>query len=436
MWSDALTRDPGFIRELVWQLRRADAIVLAVSDEGLGRYQERTELDRIVDAMNSNLSCRLVLALVGNAERPAGLERFDTFNSRTDEIVLAEDDASIAGLIRTCYSEYDPCAGQSPEDRLAIELADRFKRGKNLVIVVGPYAWAESDYGQATPARAIERFVAANHLDGAPPWIDVMGSIARSMFVDFEEGVDRIVSALRGDDSCDQSGLGVYLRLIAANWKKLDGYGKVFIVTSMPDEWIDLALGGSNLQVPHLKMIHNARDAVKLELRHLVETGGGELEDVELAPDDRLAQSAKIVLVKPFGSVTPDRAARKAMLTAEDWRSGLCEMPLPSWASAQMQDSALLLLGAGAFSPNVQMLFRMLLRTPLARAEDNNRRYLIHNPDVAIEDPLHKIEAALIRDIPGGSRETFSTWLKDNYGLFLKTLDPVKLLVSIEYFNR
>lgn len=431
VWSDRDARDPGFDAELVREFWRSNAIVFAIAKEGLGRYQQKNELGRIVDALRSNYRRRLVLAYVGGDQDVPQLEIFDEFANRTDKIILADDAASVDGLIQAALPDLALGDAENDEDKLALQLVKRFKAGRHFVVVVGPYAFAEAEFPQATPATAIARFVRANDLEGAPPWIDVMGSIARSIVGDEGESTDAIVDALRGDDSCDQSGLGVYLRLIAANWIDTPGLGKMFIVSSMPDEWVDRALGSSNLPVPHLKMIHNAREPDPVELKRVV-IDNGVSREVPCSADDAEATSAKVILVKPFGSVSTNEAATKAMLTSEQWRLGVQSMPIPSWAALDMTKSALLVLGAGAFTPNIQMLFRTLLPTALEQKSGNGYRYLIHNPQSCLDDPLHHIEAQIIKDRNLSRR--FATWLYDQYQLNVEALNPVNLLVSIEHF--
>jgi hypothetical protein len=435
VWSDRETSDPGFDLQLTDNLRRADAIIFAISSEGLGRYQRVNEIGRVVDALRMNYSRRLVLAFVGGVEAPSILEVFKPYESRTDRITLAADDASLEGLLKACVPEYGRVKeydDASRENELALKLMPRIERKRDLVIVIGPYAFAETEYGQATPAKAIERFVADNGLTGAPPWIDVMGSVARSLANADDEAIDMIRNALQGKESFDQSGLGVYLRLIAANWIQKPWLGRLLLVTTMPDEWIDLALGSTALPIEHVKLINNANGDDRLVVHKLTKGHSG-LEEHRLAADDPELENTRVILVKPFGSIANEKAAQRAMLSSRDWREGMREMNLPIWATEGMAEASLLVLGAGVFSPNLDLLFNVLMKSTLEQKAGNKYRYLIHNPNVETDDPLHRIEADLIRRQHDDST-LYDEWTMANYKLKALTMDPLKLLVWIEHY--
>lgn len=440
VWCDLETLDPGFDAELVRELHQSDAIVLAVGNEGLGRYQEKNELDRIHDAMMVNPRRRLVIACVGGAPRPPALEQFNAFSDRMDTIAVSADDAAEDAVFLACDPDLTPATPDSPEDELALDLMKRFRRQKSLVIVIGPYAFAEGDRDQMTPATAVKRFVDKNRLEGAPPWIDVMGSVAHSMGGAIEERVDKILDALRGDARQDKSGLGVYLRLIAANWQRTPGLGRLFIINTMPDEWIDLALSSRSLPVEHVKLIHNSQrekgrrdqqDSERLQIRHVYVSHGLPAER-ECQADDPILEACRVMLIKPFGSVADDEAAKRAVLSGEDWRGGVQAMPMPAAATKGITSAVLFVLGAGIFTPNMQMLFNILLPAQLEQKDENPYRYLIHNPKADVDDPLHRMEAFQIRDT--SSANNFSRWAWNTYRLETRMLDPLKLLVSVEHF--
>lgn len=418
--------DAGFDNELIVELRRSDAVVLTVATEGLGRYQRRNELDRVVDALNAHPQRRLVLAFVGGAPEPRELELFSQFADRIARIAVADDDASIEALILGALPQTVFHVSDAAEDQFAARLMGRFRAGKNCVVLIGPYAFAEAQTDRATPDWAIGRFLSRRALTGRPPWLDVMGSIARAMAGDDQEGAETIIDALAGDCANDQSGLGVYLRLLAANWARTPGLGRLFLVSSTPDKWVDLSLSSAAMPVPHLRLVHHARDRERVVAERLVlddYRGRYVLVDAEGLFD---AQD-KVVLIKPFGTIDrPD----KAMLTAEHWRMNAVDIPLPDGMKSQMTNSVLLALGAGAFAPNFQMLFTTLLPTALEQKDNNAYRFLVHNPDVEVDDPLHRIEAAVIRSNDAGH---FDEWLSNTYRLNVRKMDQVKLLVALEH---
>jgi hypothetical protein len=159
----------------------------------------------------------------------------------------------------------------------------------------------------------------------------------------------------------------------------------------------------------------------------------GQRIETDVAPDDEDLPKARVLLVKPFGSIASAEAAKRAMLTAEHWRLGVQAIPLPTWVTDNFASSVLLVLGAGIFTPNMQMLFRTLMPAALEQKQDNPYRYMIHNPGVEAEDPLHKIEAHLIRKRSGDAID-FPQWVWDKYKLRVKAMDSLKLLVWIEHY--
>jgi hypothetical protein len=147
-------------------------------------------------------------------------------------------------------------------------------------------------------------------------------------------------------------------------------------------------------------------------------------------PDNSVTDKDRVVLIKPFGCL---EQSAKALITAEHWREISTEgMPLPRNFAGQMTRSFLLVLGAGAFSPSLQILFKVLLRSALKREHNNSNRYLIHNINAQEAEPLYSVEATLARD-KDERQKRFDGWLFDTYGLHLKLLDPLLLFAWLDH---
>jgi len=261
------------------------------------------------------------------------------------------------------------------------------------------------------------------------PWLDVMGSIARATETDDDEAAKAVIDALSASKFGSGS-LGVYLRLVAANWARRPGTGRVFIVVCSPDLRVDIALRSSAMPVEHVRIVHCPREPGRLfGERVVVVHGRADRQKID-APADLLLPTDRVVLIKPFGCF--DDPAN-VLLTAEQWRASSRDpMPLPDGIANVMTRSFLLVLGAGAFSPSLQILFSVLLRDALKRVDNNSNRYLVHRENARVPDPLHRVEAALANSTHPKHAQ-FDTWVRDTYGLFLKPLDALLLLAWLDH---
>jgi hypothetical protein len=178
-------------------------------------------------------------------------------------------------------------------------------------------------------------------------------------------------------------------------------------------------------------LVHCPREPGRLLAERVtIVNGRAQRNDPLDDPKNSVTPEDRVVLIKPFGCFDQPE---KALLTAEHWRESSAEaMPLPHGVANQMTRSFLLVLGAGAFSPSLQIVFKALLREALQRVGNNANRYLIHNANVRVPDPLHRVEAALAR-AEGERRERFDGWLLDTYGLRLKVLDPVLFFTWLDH---
>ncbi len=427
-WSDKRAIDAGFDDELVSELGRCDAIVMAIGPAGLGRYQERNELNRTFDALQANSRRRLVVVRLGGAAEPAELEVFKPFQDRTASIEVGGDNGAVDQVRRSAFPGDMLQTSTDAEATLAARLISKIRTGKNLVIVVGPYAFAEAAVPLATPSAAIRGFLRSRKLRGYAPWLDVMGSIARATASDEEDAAQAVASALSVGDM-ESGALAVYLRLLAANWGRTPGAGRLFIVATSPDNRIDLALRSAAMPVQHLRLVHHPREPNRL-FAERVTVESGRLARTRIGPDEpAFEERDRVVLIKPFGCV---ESPQQALLTSEHWRQAAAEMPLPDTVASHMTHAMLIALGAGAFAPSFQILFAVLLPKALADRDGNANRYLIHNPDARVSDPLHRIEASVLKtDEEGGY---FQIWLSNTYKLYLKRSDPIALLSWLDHY--
>ena len=423
-WSDTRATDAGFDDELVNELGRSDAIVLTVGPSGLGRYQQRNELDRIVDAMQAQPHRRLVVARVdGPGAPPAELAAFAPFEARTASIEIADPAQALDQVRRAAFPGQVVEISTEQEAKLAGDIIGKVRTGTNLVVIVGPYAFAEAEAPQMTPSSAIRGFLRSRKLRGYAPWLDVMGSIARATAADEEDAAQAVVTALSNGSSVP-TGLGVYLRLLAANLERTPGAGRLFVITTGPDLRVDMALRSARMPVQHLRLVHKPREEKSLFIERLTVEHGKIKRSEPIAADTMDDENDRVVLIKPFGCV---ESARDALLTAEHWRRAVTEMPLPPGMGQHLSRSVLLALGAGAFAPSFQFLFSLLLPGALRDQSGNTRRYLFHNPAAKVADPLHRIEAAILNP-QSAEHELFKIWLADNYKLYPRSGHSISLL--------
>jgi hypothetical protein len=434
LWSDARASDPGFAAELVEELGRSDAIVHSVGPKGPGFYQKLNEIDKTIDAMRVRPDRRLVIVLLGGAVKPTEFKQFDDFAQRTETIHLEAELPDAMAVLRAAV----PGAIAVPDSEVAklaseVVLKTRYSTPKHsLTIVVGPYAFAEATEPTATPARMIRSFLRKRALHGFVPWLDVVGSIARATASDDDTGAQAIAEVLSPESGLGGGALGVYLRLLAANWERYGDGTRLFIVVCGPDLRVDTALQSSAMPVGHVRLVHCPREPARLVAERVSIIGGrGQRQKWNNAEDEQLGENDRVVLIKPLGCI---EQPEKAVLTAEQWRqSSVAQMPLPLNLAPEMTRSFLLVLGAGAFSPSLQIVFSALLHDALKRVANNSNRYMIHNPSVRVADPLHRVEALLARaPADDEKRQAFEDWLRDTYGLKLRLLPSVPLLGWID----
>jgi hypothetical protein len=431
LWSDARASDPGFSAELVEELGRSDAIVHCVGQKGLGRYQQINELDKTVDALQARRDRRLIIALLGGAAPPTEFALFDPFRDRTTTVPLDADDPNALDVIRLALPQAMP-KPNTEEGRFGSEVVARTLRAtpqqRSLTLIFSPYAFAEGAERTATPAIAIRQFLRDRDLRGFLPWFDTMGSIARATDTTDDDAGSAVARAM--DAGPLVGPLGVYLRLVAANWVRMPGKGRLFIVSCGPDLRLDLALRSSAMPVQHLRVVHcplEPKEDHRLLAQRVNIVGGRARPDLVDDPMNAVTDDDRVVLIKPFGCL---EQPGKALLTAEQWRESSPGMTLPNGVANEMTRSFLLVIGAGAFSPSLQILFKVLLREALARQNRNSNRYLIHNINARVADPLYRVEAMLVR---GKDQENFKTWLSDTYGLQLKLLDLLLFLTWLDH---
>lgn len=431
LWSDARASDPGFNAELEDELGRSDAIVHSIGPKGLGRYQQINELDKTVDAMQARPDRRLVIALLGEAQAPAEFALFSPFRDRTETLALDATDPNALDVLHAALPQALPNP-DTEEGRFANEVITKTLKAapqRSLTLILSPYAFAEGTEPTATPASIIQHLLKDRNLPGCVPWLDVMGSIARATETDDEDAARAVARAMSPNSGPLLGPLGVYLRLVAANWARVPGGGRLYIVSCSPDMRLDLALRSSAMPVQHLRLVHSPPEPSRL-LAERVSIVNGRAQRDMLDSSAKITAADRVVLIKPFGCL---EHPEKALLTAEQWRESPTEgMPLLDGVAIEIRRSFLLVLGAGAFSPSLQFLFKMLMREALLRVANNANRYLIHNSMARVDDPLHTVEAALAR-ATDERHQRFDIWLADTYGLRLKLLDPLLFLAWLDH---
>ena len=433
-WSDAKSVDNGFATELQEELDASDAVIHCVGPEGLGPYQTINEIKLTAQSLEKNPTQKLVIVLLGSAQLPTDLLALGVFHDRTTKLNLSLNGTEADEVLRAALPKAEP--REDPEAsgfaRDIVKKTQKTGLQRSLTIVLGPYAFAEASESGATPAGAIRQLIRDNRLRGYAPWLDVMGSIARATETSDEDAAQAVVRALSPGPEAHPGSLRVYLRLLAANWARIAGNHRLFLVAGSPDLRLDTALRSVTIPVQHVRLVHCPREHGRLKGERIRDDHGKIDRDCIQQPDEALAPNDRVVLIKPFGCF---EEPEKALLTAEHWRASSSEMmPLPSGIANQMTRSVLLVLGAGVFSPTLQILFSSLMRDALKRADNNANRYIVHNPDAKVCDPLHRIESALFADKQ--KRQMFEDWIKDNYGLWSKTLNSINFLMHLDYFLR
>jgi hypothetical protein len=405
-----------------------------VGAKGLGFYQRLNEIDATIDALRSNPSQRLVTVLLGTSVTPSEFARFDEFANRRTNLQLDDGELNAVTVLRAALPEAVP-QPKSPEGRRAAELIGKTVaavRAKNLTIIVGPYAFAEVNEPNATPAGAIRHLLRSRNLPGFAPWLDVMGSIARATERDDEAAADAVHRALGGvaDSGCGT--LGTYLRLLAANWVRRESTSRLILIACTPDLRLDLALRSSQMPVPHIRLVRRSGTQESLlaeriavaNLRTVVRTP----ISAATAP---LEHADRVVLIKPFGCF---ENPENVLITAEHWRelSPERQMQLPTGLALEISKSVVLVLGAGALTPSLMIVFRALLKDALENRDGNDNRYLVHNGKASVEDPLHELERTLAAP-DDDRRSLFEHWVYKVYGLNLDRLDPLTLLANFDH---
>src|SRR6185312_3838178 len=195
LWSDVRSTDAGFSEELEEKLLGSDAIVHSVTPAGLGNYQRLNEVEATVRALRQRADRRLVIACLNGAEEPPEFAAFAEFAARTTVLKLTGQSSDAATVIGVALPNSQPVAD---DDRTAIadEVVDKVIRrasGWSLTIVIGPYAFAEAGGHAASPACVIRRVLRDDdrlrpeNLRGFVPWLDVVGSVARSVVADDDD---------------------------------------------------------------------------------------------------------------------------------------------------------------------------------------------------------------------------------------------------------
>jgi len=435
LWSDARTEGAAFNEEVDFQLRSSAAIVHCIGPAGAGFYQGSVEVRKTIEALDARSDRRLVIVLLGGAQIPAEFTDLGRFVDRmkiiaapADLVIAAKDvvDAALPnGVDRARMAELAKLA-----DKQANDIIDRTIRkvpSRSLTIVVGPYACAESMDLVATPTRGILKMLRGAALPGFAPWFEVMGSIAFACANDKVEAARRVVEALQAVRGVGT--LRTYLRMVAASWELLQPAERLFIVSCSPENDIDDMLSGKDgTPVQHVRLVH-CTEAQGLIAERKV---GSDAPQRIANPRDSLKATDRVVLLKPFGSF--DHAER-AIFTAEEWREySNIEMPLPRDMAMQMAKSYVIVLGAGGFSPSLQMVFNALLKTALHNPDGESNRFLLHNPDARVADVYHRTEAMLAR----GKREDdnptdrFLNWLLKTYNLRYKMVPPLSMLAALD----
>lgn len=447
VWSDMHATDPGFVTELRTQLRQSDVIVHCVGPKGIGLYQGVNEIDETIDALRLRGDRRLVVLLIDGADAPPGFARFDEFAGRRSLLRLDSAAADPGVVLHGVFPDASCRPGNPEGDHVAEILGKTLNATRNpkwLTIVVGPYAAAEVSASSGTPQQVASWLLKDRGLPGRAPWLDVLGSVARATFKDDDDAAMLVEKAL-SSTAAEAGALETYLRLLAANWaRRTTSASRLVIVACTPDRQLDLALRSAGMPVPHLRLVHcpqRAREKEELSDCPQKESGlfaqrievpnPGTAKATPLdSPLEPLEDRDRVILVKPFGCFE-DLAS--LLITAEHWReNGSKPMPLPLGMVKDMARSVVVTLGAGAFAPSVQLVFRSLLRDALSKVEKHDYRYLVHDRRNAVQDDLHELERALAEQT-GKHHATYETWLKDTYDLKLHRLELLTLLANFDH---
>jgi hypothetical protein len=432
LWSDGRASDPGFDGEVTEELQLADVIIHCIGPKGLGFYQSLREVGKTINAMTLRPVQRLILVLLGEAKMPAELD-LPQFAERTAIIHLDAEKPDPKQVLNVAVPDLGSEPSNDLEELAAIVMKATLHASvpRCLTIIVGPYAIAESTHPGATPARVIRQFLRNHELRGYAPWLDVMGSIARATAISNDDALSNFDAALKVSESQGAGQLGVYLRMLAANWARSSGSARLYIITCEPDLRVDLALRGSAMPVPHVRLVNCPRETPSMVAQRIaIVNGMADRQPIDQAKCE-LGARDKVVLIKPLGCM---EISDTAVITAEHWRtSSNVAMDLPFGVASEIRKSCLLVLGGGVFSPSLQIVFTSLLREALTRVDGNGNRFLVHDPNSRVADPLHRIEASLTRkESRSEQRGNFDSWLIDTYGLRLKLLNPLPLLARLD----
>jgi len=431
-WSDVRATNPGFARELIEELNFADAIVQCVGSKGLGFYQGLNEVDATINAMRARSDRRLLVILLDGAEAPSAFARFDEFAARRTVLSL-NSPVDATAVLRAALPSAAPRSDQQ-ETNYAREVLNKTQLGQHpkwLTIIVGPYAAAESlSSPSATPQHAIAHVLGELGVPGTVPWLHVLGSVVRATKGDDDDTVSAIERALTGTHG-GPSQLDTYLRILAWNWSRRQTPSRLVIISCTPDLRLDTALRTANVPVPHLRLVHCPARAGRLLAERISVNNSGDVVRTELKkPTDKLNQDDRVVLIKPFGCFEEQSSP---LVTAEQWSQHAAgtPMPLPTGMAAEMVKSVVLTLGAGAFSPSLQVLFQSLLRDALSNPNKNRNRYLVHDAQPQVGDELHRLERHLVNRTDRHG-ENYEKWLYDFYGLDVLRMRAVTLLADLD----
>jgi hypothetical protein len=431
MWSDTDATDPGFARQLRDELFRADAIIQCVGPKGIGFYQGINEVDVTFDALQGNASRRLLVVLLDGAKAPNAFARFDGLPNAKPTIERASAGVDAVDVLRAALPDVAP-VDNAPESNLAKELIIKTltqPKPRCLTIIVGPYAAAETNESGNTPERTIAWLLKQRGLPGNAPWFDVMASVACSTFDDPDDAAKEVQNAIDATSGA-RGTLEIYLRLLAANWARQASPSRLIIIVCTPGLRLDIELRSSAMPVRHVRLVHRPQLPDKL-FAERIEVGKATPDRIEIPkPLDALRLDDRVVVIKPFGCFED---LKNLLISAEQWRdTNGRQMPLPTGLATEISTSAILVLGAGAFSPSLNMVFRVLLKDALANPEGHRFRFLVHDQRIEVPDELHRLERALA-DPRSEYSANFAGWLRDFYQLYLRRLEPITLLANFDH---
>ncbi len=185
LWSDERATAPAFDNELTTELGQCAAIVHCVGPGGLGRYQTINEIGRTVEALTANPARRLVVILLNTAKKPDEFTPLAAFADRSATLEAQEIGPAAVAVMRAAFPQSSRPVADDQASAFAATIVESIRRqNKSLVIVFGPYAFAEAGYPRAAPAVVIRDMLRLGKISGFAPWLDVTGSIIRATSVD------------------------------------------------------------------------------------------------------------------------------------------------------------------------------------------------------------------------------------------------------------